>query len=70
MYTVRICLEFKLLRVKKDMFNVYIVEIISSLFLYTIFFVLKILESPISVRTHLFIFSYEVLDLNVTNNQS
>lgn len=32
LYTVRICLEFKLLRVKNGTFNVYIVEIISSLF--------------------------------------
>lgn len=34
------------------------------------FLVLNILDSPISVTTHLFILSYELLDLNVTNNQS
>lgn len=70
MYTVRICLEFKCLKVKKDTFNVNIVEIISSLFVHN-FFVQKRIDNPISVTPHLFILmSYIVLDLKVINDQS
>lgn len=36
-------------------------------FLYTI---MNIVDSPISVTTQLFILSYKLLDLNVTNNRS